>query len=387
MHPITAPDLDHQPLPIELLQPLAGNFCSDGPNRNKQSVCHIDADNDFDAIQSWLSEFSDSPNTFRYYRKEVERLLLWSMRHLNKSLAELTRTDFVDYQAFLTDPQPSRYWCGPRAPRDSGRWHPFEKGLSANSQKQALIAINALFSYLVDAGYLMGNPLSLIRRRNRRINDEDRKVAVERFLDQESWQYLKDYIANLPKNTSQEANTYERIRFLFHLLYLLAPRVSEVSSHSMNSFREHRGRWWWFVIGKGFKKAKVPVSDEMLDALMRYRRFLGLEALPDENDQSPLLRSIKGTSAVTSSTVYRIVKSVVTDAAEQWMPDDPIRAKKLKRASTHWFRHTSITQQDDSGISLKYLSRNARHEKLETTAIYQHVEDDRWHDESQKHRF
>ena len=136
MHTITVPNFDHKPLPMELLQPIAGGFCSDGPNRNTQSVCHIDADNDFDAIKSWLSEFSDSPNTFRYYRKEVERLLLWSIKHLGKSLAELTRTDFVTYQAFLADPQPSRYWCGPRAPRDSDRWYPLRRGLAPTAKNK-----------------------------------------------------------------------------------------------------------------------------------------------------------------------------------------------------------------------------------------------------------
>jgi hypothetical protein len=34
----------------------------------------------------------------------------------------------------------------------------------------------------------------------------------------------------------------------------------------MNSFREERGLWWWHVVGKGGKKAKVPVADDMLQA-------------------------------------------------------------------------------------------------------------------------
>jgi len=60
---------------------------------------------------------------------------------------------------------------------------------------------------------------------------------------------------------------------------------------------------------------------------------------------------------------------------------------KLRNASTHWFRHTAVTHGDDAGIGLKYLKRSARHEELETTAIYQHAEDALWHDEWQRHRF
>jgi len=138
-------------------------------------------------------------------------------------------------------------------------------------------------------------------------------------------------------------------------------------------------------LGKGNKFAKVPINNEMLDALARYRQFLGLTDLPETDEDTPLLRSVSGQRSVTSNTVYRLVKSVVKGAADAWEPENPQKAAKLRRASTHWFRHTSITHQDDAGISLKYLNRNARHSKLETTAIYQHAEDDNWHDETQKH--
>lgn len=40
--------------------------------------------------------------------------------------------------------------------------------LTATSQRQAMVILNALFAWLVDAGYLAGNPLSLSRQRTRR---------------------------------------------------------------------------------------------------------------------------------------------------------------------------------------------------------------------------
>ncbi|MEM1155620.1 MAG: site-specific integrase, partial [Pseudomonadota bacterium] len=233
--------------------------------------------------------------------------------------------------------------------------------------------------------YLRGNPLSLIRRRNKKLTPTSSEALVpERYLDQETWNYLKEYIANLPQETAREIEHYERTRFLFHFLYLLAPRVSEIANHPMNSFREHRGRWWWFVQGKGSKRAKVPVSDEMLDALMRYRRFLGLDDLPADDDTSPALCSIKGTKAVSGNMVYRLVKDVVVAAAESIERGAPASARKLRRASTHWFRHTSVTHGDDAGIGLKYIQASARHDKIETTTIYQHADDHRWHDEWQR---
>jgi len=370
---------------IQLPEQLDGNA---GGNRYDKKHCQISADTDWHAIQCWLNEFYDSPQTLRNYRKEAERLLLWAINQRNKALSDLGREDFQFYQAFLADPQPSQIWCGPRAERSSLKWRPFKGPLSESSQRQALIIVNALFSYLVDAGYLAGNPLSLIRRRNRTLRSQtDLAISQQRYLDHATWQLLKDHLSNQPIESHKQNNHFQRNRFLFHLLYLMAPRVSEVSSHSMNSFRLYRGQWWWFVLGKGEKQGKIPASDEMLAALMQYREHLGLSSLPDENDTTPLLRSISGTNGISANMVYRQVKSVVKEAAESIRVDHPIQASTLDKASTHWFRHTSVTHGDDAGIDLKYLTRSARHEKIETTAIYQHAEDDKWHKAWQKLKY
>ncbi len=378
----------HQLQPFESLQlpkHLTGNG---GTNRYDKKHCQISATNDWQAIQCWLNEFYDSPQTLRNYRKEAERLLLWSINQRQKALSDLGREDFQFYQEFLVDPQPNNIWCGPRAERTSPKWRPFKGPLSDNSQRQALIIINALFSYLVDAGYLAGNPLSLIRRRNRKLRPQaDQAISQQRYLDHKTWELLKRYLATQPRETPKQENHFQRNRFLFHLLYLMAPRVSEVSSHNMNSFRLYRGQWWWFVLGKGEKQGKIPASDEMLSALVKYREHLNLTSLPEENDTSPLLRSISGGKGISANMVYRQVKSVVKAAAEDIRLESPIQAAILEKASTHWFRHTSVTHGDDAGIDLKYLTRSARHEKIETTAIYQHAEDDQWHKAWQKLKF
>ncbi|MAV29416.1 MAG: integrase [Cycloclasticus sp.] len=377
------------PVPFDGLAVLPAQLDgSRGDNRLPQTHCQIQAVNDWQAIQCWLAEFDGSPQTHRNYRKEAERLLLWAVKQRHKPISGLLREDFQAYQAFLLDPQPAAYWCGPRAARYTANWRPFKGPLSEASRRQSLIVINALLAYLVDAGYLRGNPLSLIRRRNKLLTPQTGEaVAQERFLDQETWGHLKGYIAALPQGTQREIEHFERTRFLFHFLYLLAPRVSEVASHSMNSFREFRGKWWWFVEGKGGKRAKVPVNNEMLDALMRYRRFLGLEDLPAADDTSPVLRSIKGNKGVSDNMVYRLVKDIAQAAADRIEAESPLQARRLRKASCHWFRHTAVTHGDDSGIGIKYIQASARHEKLETTALYQHAEDHRWHDEWQRLRF
>ena len=85
--------------------------------------------------------------------------------------------------------------------------------------------------------------------------------------------------------------------------------------------------------------------------------------------------------------IYRLVKAIVIQAVDDLEGEAPHKAAKLRDASCHWFRHTAVTHGDDAVIGLKYLNRSARHDKLETTAIYQHAEDALWHDVWQQHRF
>jgi hypothetical protein len=89
---------------IRLPQRLDGRH---GENRATGTRSQIAADNDIDAIKAWLARFIDTKTTFDNYRKEAERLLLWSTIQHGKPLSSLTHEDFLAYQRFLADPQPA----------------------------------------------------------------------------------------------------------------------------------------------------------------------------------------------------------------------------------------------------------------------------------------
>ncbi len=373
------------PCPLERLDIPRGLDGRQGRNRaSPGSPRQLAADEDLQAIESWLAEFRDSPQTHRHYRKEAERLLLWALIERQLALSDLRREDCIAYEVFLADPQPQERWCGPKAPRFSPSWRPFQGPLSPASRHTTLLVINSLFSYLVKGGYLAGNPLALMRRRHR--VQEPAGNGIERYLEHEQWQALVAAIEAMPRQSLRQRRHYERTRFLVTLLYLLGPRASEVAHSTMGSFVEIRGRWWWQVIGKGRKAARVPVNQDMLAALRRYREFLGLPPLPVPDDATPLVLSVNGTSGISDNMIYRIIKDLVMVAADHLAAQDPHQADKLRHASTHWFRHTSITHQADAGIELRHLQRNARHAKLDTTSVYLHAEDDEWHEAMERHR-
>ena len=371
-----------QPLPLERLQLNARLDGTHGSNRNTGNGLLIDADNDLAALNSWLEESKDSPQTYRNYRKEIERLLLWSLLVLNKPFSSLNRDDLRSYQTFLACPTPLAQWCGPRRPRHSPEWRPFLGPLSESSQQQALVVIGAAFGYLSDAGYLLGNPVKLLRRKKARSNP---KATVERFLEQELWQCVWHFIEQQPDQTLRQREHKARVKFLFHLLYLLGPRVSEVAHLKMNDFRANRGKWWCHILGKGQRRDKVPVNHSMLLALTDYRRFLDLADLPTVAENTPALRNIKGNQGISANMIYRIVKKVFSETADTLETEKPEFAFKLRKASTHWMRHTAMTHLADQGIDIHHIRQTARHKDINTTSRYLHADEERWHESISEH--
>lgn len=378
--------LAQTPKPFELITLPTQLTGERGRNRiHTPERKHISAANDLEAIKTWLLEFQDSPQTFRTYRKEAERLLLWSLIEKHIAFSDLTRDDLRDYQQFLKNPQPRAKWCGPRTSREHPNWRPFEAPLTDSSLAHTITIINALFNYLVEAGYLAGNPLGLMRRQLKQRSSQKLQLN-ERYLPHDCWTALVNFIEQLPKTTLREEKEYERCRYLFHLFYLTSARISEIANHTMSSIKQHRNRWWWHITGKGQKTQRIPLNAPMLNALMRYRSYYGLPALPEPNESHAVFMNLSGTQGVTANQIYRLVKQTFIACAETLTETRPDFADKLRRASPHWLRHTSITQQADAGIDLRLIKRQARHESIETTMLYQHIEDETWHNAMNAHQ-
>ena len=166
-----------------------------------------------------------------------------------------------------------------------------------------------MFSWLVAAGYLAGNPLSLSRRRKR-----NAKPRITRYLDDETWSAVKRTIDALPRESEREREHYFRLRWLFSLLYVCGLRVSEVTQNTMGGFfclRSVDGeeRWWLEVTGKGDKTRIIPATDELMVELARYRRVKDYGPFPTHGETTPLLLPIgKQTRPLTRAAVHGILK-------------------------------------------------------------------------------
>jgi integrase/recombinase XerD len=356
-----------------------------GTNRALGTRPQIAAQNDVDAIKAWLARFVATKATFDTYRKESERLLLWSTTELRKPLSSLTHEDLLIYRRFLADPQPAPRWVmtGRKVARADPHWRPFAGPLSPTSERQAFVILNTLFAWLVNAVYLAGNPLSLSRQRARKA-----KPRVTRFLEDDLWQAVKTSIDAMPRDTAREQEHYARVRWLITLLYLMGLRISEVVSNPMGGFfrrrdRDGQDRWWLAITGKGGKERLLPATTELMAELARYRRHYDLAALPYSGETTPLLLPIGGAHrTLTRGAVHLIIKQVFDNAIDhlQSTGDAHERAtERLRQASAHWLRHTAGSHMMDGQVDLRYVRDNLGHVSISTTSQYLHADDDDRH--------
>jgi integrase len=348
-----------------------------GTNRASHgAVRQIRANDDVAAIGLWLAEYHDSPHTLRSYRKEAERLLLWATQIRGKAVSSLTREDVLAYEAFLAAPLAT--WCDVALARRGDHRRLFAGPLSERSRRQALGILASLFNYLVRAGYLAGTPFALQPRRRRGGNGSRR--TIDRYLDRALWQDVLTLVERWPRETPREQQRYERARWVLRFLYETALRAAEAADACERDMFIRRGRWWLRVTGKGGVEGEVPLSEPLMANFARYRRFHDLPALPAGDSGRPLILGIAGrTAPLTATAVYLIVKEALGRVATALAPTDAARAAHLRRASTHWLRHSAATHQAEAGSPVHHIQHNLRHSSIATTSIYLHAEDDARH--------
>lgn len=362
-----------------------GNFLPK-KRENQDEYCLIDAKNDSEALITWLMEYQESGNTLQTYRKEAERFLLWLLER-GQTFSDVKRQEVIEYRQFLHNPQPSERWIGPAVARKDPKWRPFTGPLSQNSINHAMTILKIFFKYLNNAGYIQANPFAL----SRKIRAKDTSQQhCERFLDDETWAWIVHTLDLMPRETPREEAHAERARWIFFLLYLTGARRSEVANAVMGDIQNQRGLWWWHVEGKGGVFGTIPVGEDLLQALIRYRRFLGLTDLPDPMEDFPLVGRVlekNKDKRLTSKAIYLIVKQIFENAAKLIEQDGDLNKnhmlQKLKMATTHWLRHTSASHQLDRGVPLLVVSQNLRHKNIETTRRYLHTEDQARHEATQ----
>lgn len=370
---------------------LSGAF---GENRGERPS--LSAKNDLEAITVWLSRRDRKSHTFRAYRKEAERFLLWSILEAQKPISSLTVEDCIGYRNFLwylgrqtreewgkTYRIPQDKWLGNRGiGRFSPRWRPFEGPLSASSQKTALVIIQSMMSWLVEQDYLHNNPFRALPHLAKRPVDG---IDVSRALTVDTWKTVKAYLSLMEPD-----QRYYRLRFVLALAYSTGCRLSELVAlrrSDMRSFTragESELQWEIVVIGKGDVRRMVQLNSHVVAEIRSYLAVRGHASLADVPPTAPLIAAlplpgVAGTAddPLSAMRLYKVLKGFFVEVARSVEDDNREMASTIRNASTHWLRHTFATHGIHNGMSLATVRDLLGHKSLTTTSVYVTTEKDK----------
>jgi len=342
----------------------------------------IAAQNDLMAIHAWLGvHLPIGGHTWRAYRTQAERFLLWAVFARSKALSDLTVEDCSAYVAFLADPQPAAQWIGPRGtPRYRFDWRPFEGPLSPGSVQQAFAILKSLCAWLVSAQYLRYNPFALLPKP--KAAGQQRMKVARSFTDAQ-WQFLRSFAAGLP---ADDART-PRMQFLLRFAYATGLRISEQAQVTVGDLRQQdlaadqRGVWTLSFVGKGTRAREVHVPAPVIESLRGYLAVRGLgREFERLHPETPLIGRVKADGQVGKLSVAQldaIWKGFFAQAADVLAEEDPAGAARLAQASAHWLRHTFGSHAIARGVALDVVQHQLGHASLATTSIYVHAEDAR----------
>lgn len=374
----------------------------------------------YELAVDWLLEQRHNDNNYKTYRSELTTFLHWSFCEAAISLRDLTRRIMMRYLDYCQAPPPAliayrnvaqfvqdKEW-GERLPNP--QWRPFlgkrELGrelpyrLSEQAMKTKLAILSAFFQFLIQEEYMDRNPALLLQRVKRPVQQEaDEQTQAFSELQ---WSYVMQAAERL---ATEDPAQHERSRFLICLMYACYLRISEVAARPgfspvMGQFRRDgkTGVWGYYIPrSKGGKRRTVAVSQALLDALKRYRTFLGLSPLPAPDEQTPLFVRHKAAAhgreqgELNANLGIRqlrdLVMAVLAQATELAELDGFAQdAAEMRSLTPHSIRHTGITHDINlNGRPLSHVQADAGHDSIDTTSKYLHTGSSERH-ESASHK-
>jgi site-specific recombinase XerD len=410
----------HVPIPLfDTLEYLETSFDIQASRIKPQLPPDISFDkvlSDYRHTCSFLHAYRGSAETFKSYRREIERLLQWSWFVRTKTLVELRRSDMEVFLEFCQDPPTD--WIGtkhvPRFMEKDGlrtanpAWRPFVVAISKKAHRdgqlpnvksyslsqsalQAIFAIlSSFFNYLEQEEYTFGNPVGQIRQKSKFLRKRHGKKTIRRISELQ-WTYTIETAEMMAK---ENPSLHERTLFMMTALYAMYLRISELAASDRwipqmgHFYKDIDNNWWFKTVGKGNKERDISVSNAMLEALKRYRHSMGLTSLPSPGEALPLIPKALGKGPVEGTRHIRKIVQQCFDKTIERLKTDGFKedAEMPMAATVHWLRHTGISEdvkirprehvRDDAGHSSSAITDQyidielrARHESAKKKLI------------------
>jgi integrase/recombinase XerD len=178
-----------------------------------------------------------------------------------------------------------------------------------------------------------------------------RLASLPRYLQSEE-------VERLIVSSDQASAVGWRDRAILLLLARLGLRAGDIV-HLRLSDIDWKGAWI-HVCGKGRRHTRLPLTQEVGDAIVTYLN----KGRPRTNTDTLFIRCRAPFCAFSSSTVSHIVEKALRRAG----------VRRPSRGAAHLLRHSLATSMLRQGASLEDIAPVLRHRSIETTQIYAKVD-------------
>lgn len=386
--------------PLEALR-LPGRLDGQqGTNRALLQNNRLAVQNDYEAIHEWLALYKT--HTYQSYRKEAERLLLWSLFNMQKPLSSLTTVDLALFRDFLCNPQPASLWVAQRKyPRTHEKWRPFvnpnppldepaalsadpsqaieiKGSMNRESIAHTLTVLGGLMEFLTSQNYLLSNPFKGLPKLV-----SNRSIRVNHRINQRLWQRIQDRLDQVPVADTVAYRTVFAIRFF----YLTGLRLSELCAAKIGDFHvqendEGNLAWYLSIEGKGGRVRDVYLVKPAQELLQQYLTALGLEPDSRLNDtDAPLIGYKKRVEnqqvgegravryPIYHTVIYADIKRFLSGLAQGIDNEAPFDAQAIRAITPHWLRHTFASMLIKT-TPLAQVRDMLGHMSIHTTSLY-----------------
>jgi site-specific recombinase XerD len=257
-----------------------------------------------------------------------------------------------------------------------------------------------MFSGLCDAGYMVANPMRSLMKG---FDLPTAKINIGRAFTEAEWQHVLRTLDDLPDSPERV-----RLKCILELLVGSGLRLEELASarHShlrlvnMPELSDLSDAWILTVTGKRNKTREVPLTEDVVRLLASHgREFMQGDKRDSETNDLPLIRTLHPSvarwgrvqeggrqgelmaaplsdtvgTALSAAGIYTLLKRFFVHSA-QTAEAAGLEPRRFLRASTHWMRHTFITNGLADGVPTEVMSELAGHASLDTTSIYSNPE-------------
>jgi integrase/recombinase XerC len=262
-----------------------------------------------------------SPHTVLAYKKDLEQFMLFINTAFG--MAHPEEAGHAEIRAWMVDL--------------------IEEGLEVTTVNRKMATLRSFYKFLLRSEVISHDPTFKIRslKKGRSLPAFIQEKEIYNLLEEANF------------DTGFEG---QRDRMVMQLLYLTGLRLSELIGLKWTAV--DLSQLQIKVLGKGKKYRVIPISNELREAIIRYKKvFQECFSIPEENDYFIVKLNRKGTYPML---IYRIVKKYL---------DLFVRNTK---GSPHLMRHTFATHLLNKGADLNAVKDLLGHSSLAATQVYTH---------------